>query len=171
MGECMAQAIEEIALAVIGGICGAVVADRLIEAGVRGERAAMAVMAGGGLAAIALRGKARSLAVGASAACAGQLALMWLQARATAAVQGETANPRAHAAPPSTPGPEPVLEKPANVAEQPEPPIDAPSNPAGVVRARIRPDGADSEQAADRASPDVGDGFRPAARCVAGGGP
>jgi hypothetical protein len=44
----MAREVEEIALALIGGICGVVVADRLMQAGARGERAAMAVAVGGG---------------------------------------------------------------------------------------------------------------------------
>lgn len=81
----MAQEVGQIKSALVGGACGALIADRLVRAGMRRERAALAVAVGGGLAGMALRGKARSAAIGASAACAGQLALMWLEARAQAA--------------------------------------------------------------------------------------
>jgi len=85
----MVQEVGEIAWALIGGVCGALVADRLVDAGMRTERAALAVAASGALAGMALRGRARSVAVGASAACVGQLSLMWLQTRATAAIRSD----------------------------------------------------------------------------------
>ena len=85
----MVREVGEIAWALIGGVCGALVADRLVGAGMRTERAALAVAASGALAGMALRGRARSVAVGASTACVGQLSLMWLQTRATAAIRSD----------------------------------------------------------------------------------
>jgi hypothetical protein len=86
----MARGLGEIAGAVIGGVGGVLIADRLMREWTRSERAALAVAVGGGLAAIALRGKAKSVAVGASAACAGQLTLMWLHARTLSALPGNS---------------------------------------------------------------------------------
>ena len=85
----MVKEIGEIAWALLGGVCGALVVDRMVGAGMRTERAALAVAASGALAGMALRGPARSVAVGASAACVGQLSLLWLHTRATAAIQSD----------------------------------------------------------------------------------
>jgi hypothetical protein len=77
----------DMAAVLVGGAGGAILVSTMIRTGLAPRPAALAVAVGGGLGALALRGTMRRLAIGAAAASVGQLALMWMEARAAAEAQ------------------------------------------------------------------------------------
>lgn len=81
-----------VASVVVGGACGGLLVEVLQRRGVMPMTAATAVAIGGGLGALALRGTARQVALGAAAASVGRLALAFLERWVTAtATPGDVA--------------------------------------------------------------------------------
>ena len=117
----------EAVAAMVGGAGGAVMISALVRAGVAPRPAALAVAVGGGLSALALDGTARQVAIGAAAACLGQLALMWLEAprateRQTSREAAEAfARARRAGHEEEAPATQPEGERPAAVIEVPAP--------------------------------------------------
>src|SRR5687768_12421194 len=75
----MAEVQQGMVATLVGGAGGSVLVSVLMRRGVAPGPAALAMAVAGGLGGLALRGAGRHAAIGAAAASAGMLALMWIE--------------------------------------------------------------------------------------------